>query len=182
MTARRARLAALAVLLPIAGCGDAGSEPVAEPAETAVVPYAPARSTSTPLPLAGDFPSLASADCVDVVRFYVEAIGAHEYDKAALVWNDAIIDGAELRTLFGAYKEPLFEWTEPFVERDAGTLRCSVGGTLIDARDHTMPVVQGTLELRRATDVPGAAPAERRWTLLSSTFVEPLHRSDGEQP
>jgi hypothetical protein len=177
MTPRRARLAALAVLLPIAGCGDAGPDP--DSAETAVVPYAPARSMSAPLPLAGDFPELSSGDCVEVVRFYVDAIGAHEYDKAALVWNDPEIDAARLRALFADYKEPLFEWTEPFVEGGGGVLRCAVGGTLIDARDRARPVVQGTLELRRAEAAPGATPVEQRWTLRSSTFLEALRHSEG---
>lgn len=179
MSPRRARLAALAVLVPIAGCSDAGSESGADATETAVVPYVPARSSATPLPLAGDFPVLSSKDCVEVVRFYVDAIGAHEYDKAALVWNDPEIDAARLRTLFAGYREPLFEWTEPFVERAAGSLRCAVGGTLIDARDRTKPVVQGALELRRLEAVAGATPAAQRWTLRSSTFLGALRRSEG---
>lgn len=183
MTPRRARLAALAVLLPIAACGDAATETGGGTDETTVVPYLPAaRSTAAPPPLPGDFPELSSEDCVEVVRFYVEAIGAHEYERAAMAWNDPMIDAARLRALFAGYQEPLFEWTEPFVEGAAGALRCSVGGTLIDARDRAKPVVQGTLELRRVDGLPGATPAQRRWTLRSSTFLEALHRSEGSEP
>lgn len=183
MTPGWAGLAALAAVLPIAGCGDTGTQPAAETEETSVVPYLPARSAiAPPPPMAGDFSELSSKDCVAVVRFYLEAIGGREYDKAALVWNDPVIDAARLRGLHAGYEEPLFEWTEPFVEGAAGSLACTVGGTLIDAQNPAKPVVQGTLELRRVNDVPGAPPEQLRWTLRSSTFLEALHHSDEGQP
>lgn len=160
-----------------AGCGENGDE-AAPAAERTAVPYAPVRQARPAPPLAGDFPELSSKDCVEVVRFYVEALGNHEYDKAALVWNDPFIDGARLRTTFASYEEPLFEWTEPFVESSPRTLFCTVGGTLFDARDPAKAVIQGRLELRRVNDLPDATPAQLRWTLRSSSFVE-LLRAEG---
>jgi hypothetical protein len=169
---------ALPAALLAAGCGDAGDNAVPA-SEATMVPYAPAPTEPRPVPpQVGDFAELSSKDCVEVVRFYFEALGNHEYDKAALVWNDPMIDGARLRTLFSGYEEPLFEWTAPFVEASGRSLFCTAGGTLFDAKDSARPIVQGQLELRRVDDVPGATPAELRWTLRSSTFVEQL-RSAG---
>ncbi len=137
------------------------------------MPSAPARSTATPLPLAGDFPELSSKDCVEVVRFYVEAISAHDFDKAALVWNDPVIDAARLRALFAGYREPLFEWTEPFVDGGGGSLLLH-GRRHADrrARSAASGSAQGTLELRRVGDSrrrdPGRSCAGRCARALSS--------------
>lgn len=177
---RAVRPLALAGALLVAGCGGGDDERAAEGAEDQAVPYLPAPSPGRPLPpMADDFPELASKDCVDVVRFYLAAINRGEFDKAALVWNDPVIDDVRLRALFSGYREPLFEWTEPFVDHAAGSRSCTVGGTLIDASDPRKPVMQGTLVLHRIDDVPGATPAQLRWTLRSSTFVEEMRRSEG---
>lgn len=163
-----------------AGCGDADSRSAPEPTDTAIVSYAPAPAARrAPPPMAGDFPELSSKDCAEVVRFYLEAIRSGEYDRAALVWNDPMIDAVRLRALFGDYQDPVFEWTDPFVDGAAGSLSCTAGGTLFDAEDPAKPIVQGTLTLRRVNDVPGATPVQLRWTLQSSTFVEELQRTDG---
>ena len=129
-------------------------------------------------PQAGDFPALASKDCVEVVEFYLEALSSHEYAQAALVWDDPVIDAARLEAVFGAYKEAQVEWPDPFVEGAAGSLYCTVSGKLSDAGDPAKPPLEGTLLLRRVNDVPGATPDQLRWTLRSSTFVEKLERSN----
>lgn len=165
---------ALSGALLAAACGGSGDE-ASPDADATMVPYAPEPAQTRPAPpLVGDFPELSSKDCVEVVRFYVEALGSHEYDKAALVWNDATIDGASLRTIFAGYEEPLFEWTEPFVESTSRSQFCTVGGTLFDAKDPAKPIVQGRLELYRSNDLPDATPVQLRWTLRSSSFVQPL--------
>ena len=51
-----------------------------------------------------------------------------------------------------------------------------------DAQDPARPALEGTLLLKRVNDVPGATPDQLRWTLRSSTFVEPLERSDRGKP
>ena len=175
---RRASLP-LAVALLAAGCG-ANDEPAVETQETA----APALGTGEARlpPQAADFPALASKDCAEVVQFYLEALGGREYAQAALVWDDPVIDAARLEAVFGAYREPQIEWTEPFVEGAAGSLYCTVSGKLTDARDPAKPLREGTLLLRRANDVPGATPEQLRWTLVSSTFVEKLERSGTGEP
>ena len=168
--------AALPLALLLAGCG--GGEPAADEAAAPALGSEPAK---LPLQVA-DFPALASEDCVEVVQFYLEAIGGGEWDKAALVWDDPVVDGARLEAVFAGYEVPQVEWTEPFVEGAAGSLFCTVGGKLTDAADPAKPLLEGTLLLRRVNDVPGATADQLRWTLQSSTFVENLERSGRGEP
>ncbi len=133
-------------------------------------------------PQVADFSELASKDCSEVVQFYLEALGGHEWTQAALVWGDPVIDGARLQAVFGGYQELQLEWVEPFTEGAAGSLYCTVTGTLTDARDPAKPAIEGTLLLKRVNDVPGATPDQLRWTLRSSTFVERLEQSDRAEP
>lgn len=162
----------LAAALLVAGCGDA-DEPAPQPSPAG--PLAPGQAKLPPQ--ASDFPALASKDCVEVAQFYFEAIGGHEFDQAALVWDDPVIDGARLEALFGEYKEPQIAWTEPFVEGAAGTLHCTISGALTDAADPKKVRVEGTLLLQRTNDVPGATADQLRWTIRSSTFLGRLERS-----
>lgn len=162
--------AAVALALLLAGCG--GGEPAAPEADETAALSGPGGA-----PQFADFPALASKDCVEVVQFYLEAIGGREWAKAALVWDDPVIDAARLEAVFAGYKVPQVEWTEPFVEGAAGSLHCAVTGKLTDAEDTSKVLQEGTLLLRRANDVPGATPEQLRWTLRSSTFVESLERS-----
>jgi hypothetical protein len=171
---KRAALALAATVL-LAGCG-ANDEPAPEASE------APALGEAPLPPQAADFPALASKDCVAVVQFYLEAIGGREWDKAALVWDDPVVDAARLEAVFAAYKVPQIEWTEPFVEGAAGSSYCTVSGKLSDAEDAAKPLLEGTLLLKRVNDVPGATPDQLRWTLQSSTFVEKLERSARGEP
>jgi len=168
----------LAVALMLAGCG--GGEPASE------ADRAPAAGLGAPdlrlPPQAADFPALAGKDCADVVQFYLEAIGGGEWARAALVWDDPVVDAARLEAVFAGYKLPQVEWTEPFVEGAAGSLYCTVAGKLTDAADLAKPMREGTLLLRRANDVPGATADQLRWTLQSSTFVENLARSSRGEP
>ena len=166
------RRAALALALVLAGCG--GSEEAApDPAETAP----PVLGAGKLPPQAADYPALASKDCAEVAEFYLEALSSREYPQAALVWADPVIDAARLEAVFGGYKEAQVEWTEPFVEGAAGSLFCTISGKLTDAGDSAKPLLEGTMLLRRANDVPGATADQLRWTLQSSTFVEKLERS-----
>ncbi|HEU4651824.1 MAG TPA: hypothetical protein VFS49_10455 [Croceibacterium sp.] len=167
---------ALAAIWLLAGC-EAGEAPA--PAESAA---APAAAAAPAPPKVADFPALASKDCGEVVEFYLEALGGRAWARAALVWNDPAIDAGRLERLFGGYKELQLAWTDPFVEGAAGSAYCTVSGTLTDARDPARPAIEGTLLLKRVNDVPGATADQLRWTLRSSTFVEPLERSDGGEP
>ena len=169
--------ALLAVGLLVAGCGSS-EEPSADTAEA---PALGGSETRLP-PQVADFPALASKDCAEVVQFYLEAVGGREWDKAALVWDDPVVDAARLAAVYGGYKVPKVEWTEPFVEGAAGSLYCTVSGKLTDEGDAAKVLLEGTLLLRRANDVPGATPDQLRWTLQSSTFVENLARSARGEP
>ncbi len=173
------RRLAFPLALLLAGCG-ANEQPAAEPSE-APAPALGAGPAALP-PQVADFPELASKDCAEVVEFYLEALSAREYDQAARVWDDPVIDAARLEAVFGSYREAQVEWTEPFVEGAAGSLYCTVAGKLTDADDPAKPLREGTLLLRRANEVPGATPDQLRWTLQSSTFVEKLERSTQGEP
>ena len=166
-----------AAMLLAAGCGPA-EEPAADAGEAPVLGAGEAKLP----PQVADFPALASKDCVDVVQFYLEALGAREWGRAALVWDDPVIDAARLEAVYGSYREARFEWTEPYVEGAAGSLYCTVAGKLTDAGDSAKVLLEGTLLLRRANEVPGATPEQLRWTLQSSTFVESLQRSKRGEP
>ena len=157
---------ALAGVFILAGCDDA--EPAPAPSE-AVAP--------APLQVS-DFPVLASKECVEVAQFYFEALSGHEYAKAALVWGHPAVNGDRLKAVWDTYKDPRIEWNEPFVEGAAGSLYCNVSGKLTDGADPAKPMLEGTVLLRRANDVPGATADELRWTIRSSTFIEPMERSD----
>ena len=164
------------LVLLLAACGGDGS-PAPAPEETGAT-LAPAALP----PQVGDFPALASRDCGAVVEFYLEALGGREWARAALVWDDPVIDGARLEAVFGGYRELQLAWSDPAVEGAAGSLYCTVSGTLTDAGDPAKRPVEGTLLLRRTNDVPGATPDQLRWTLRSSTFVEPLDRAGAGEP
>jgi hypothetical protein len=177
-------LALLACALACAGlaaCGDSGTpnDPAPEPSSAPDrAPAAGAQLEPRPLPLqAADFPALASRDCGEVASFYGEALGERAFERAALVWDDPVIDGARLEALFGAYAEPRITWGEPSIEGAAGSLYCTVTGSLVDAGGPAAAASEGTLVLRRVNDVPGATAEQLRWTIRSSTFVEPLERS-----
>ena len=168
----------IAAALVLTGCGD-DAQPDASDHEAGPGTRLPQGD----LPLqAADFPALASKNCVDVVEFYLEAIGGREWDKAALVWDDPVIDGARLEALYGDYKVFNMEWPEPFVEGAAGSSFCTVSGKLTDGGDPEKILREGTLLLRRVNDVPGATPDQLRWTLQSSTFIENLARSARGEP
>lgn len=170
----RAALPFAAALL-LAGCG--GQE---QPAPQESEPTAAPLGVGQPKlpPQVADFPVLSSTDCAEVVEFYLAAISEGEYDQAALAWDDPVVDDARLEAVFGAYGEAEFETNEPSLEGAAGSLYCTVEGTLTDAADPAKPRSEGTIVLRRVNDVPGATPDQLRWTVQSSTFVENLERSN----
>lgn len=176
----------LAGALMLGACGQ-GGEPSPEPSDTPTIaanptPIVPAPTLPAPgtakLPAqVADYPMLQSKDCAEVARFYLDALAAGEFDKAALVWNDPVVDAARLEAVLSGYAKPQVEAGKPVVEGAAGSLYCTVPGSLTDASDLAKPPVEGELVLRRANDVPGATPDQLRWTLQSSTFVEKLERS-----
>lgn len=175
------RAALLPALALLAACG--GEAPAPQP--TGSTAAAPARLTpvdplATPAPLppqVADYPALSSRTCMDVVRFYGQAIAAGEWEQAALAWADPVIDGARLQSIFAGYQRPTIDWGDPVEEGAAGSLYCTVTGTLADAGTPGTAPVSGTLELKRVNDVDGATPTQLRWTIRSSTFIEPTERS-----
>jgi len=100
-----------------------------------------------------------------------------DFARAALVWDDPVIDAARLEALFAGYTRPRVSIGDVTEEGAAGSLYCTVAGVLTDATDTATAPVEGTLQLRRVNDVPGATPDQLRWTIRQSTFVEPMERS-----
>ena len=164
-----------AAALLLAGCGEQAA-PVPQQSET-TAPDLGVGELELPAQVA-DFPALSSTDCAEVAEFYLAAIAGDEYERAALAWDDPVVDGARLEAVFGPYGEAEFETTGPSLEGAAGSLYCTVEGTLTDAADSARPASEGAIVLRRANDVPGATPDQLRWTVQSSTFVENLERSN----
>lgn len=186
----RAALPLLAALTPalalaLAACGSGNGEAAGEAAPSAAgsdaAPSAPATPATTAerVPDVATVPALASRDCTEVVQFYLEAIGARRFGTAALAWQGGTVGAADLEQAFGTYQVPEFTWTEPVIEGAAGSLFCTVEGTLKDAGDARKLPVDGRLVLRRANDVPGATAEQLRWTIRSSTFVRHLEVPGG---
>ncbi|WP_121117277.1 hypothetical protein [Croceibacterium ferulae] len=176
------RAGLLPVLALLAACGS--EAPAPQPSENAALPPA-ADPLATPAALPAqveDFPALSSRTCMDVARFYGDAIAAGEWDRAALVWADPVIDGARLQALFSDYKRPVITWGDSTQEGAAGSLYCTVEGTLTHADEIGTPPRTGTLELKRVNDVDGATPTQLRWTIRSSTFIELTERSGTGSP
>jgi len=158
----------------VASCSDA----VPEPEKTAEI--APVDPLATPAPLppqVADYPALESRACREVAQFYVTAVEERDFARAALVWDDPVIDAARLEALFAGYQRPQVIIGDLTEEGAAGSLYCTVTGTLTDAADPARAASEGMLQLRRVNDVPGATPDQLRWTIRQSTFVEPMERS-----
>lgn len=149
----------------------------AAPEQTTEIPRDPLATPAPLPPQVSDFPALASRDCGEVARFYFAAIAGHDFTRAALAWDDPVIDRARLQALFAGYQRPRFTAGDRVEEGAAGSLHCTVAATLSDAADPAKAPAEGTLQLRRVNDVPGATADQLRWTIRSSTFVEPTERS-----
>lgn len=181
------RGAALA-LLALAGCGSAEDVPAPEPSEAeafSATSPAPAPSATplaspslTPLPRpTRDLAVLDSRDCRTVAQAYADALARGDFEFAARVWDDPVIDGARLRALFSGYSRPTIAIAGIGQEGAAGSLYCTVSGTLTDAGDPHKAAQKGEVVLKRVNDVPGATPEQLRWTVRSSTFVEKMQRT-----
>ena len=181
----------LAMLFALAGCGSGSQTP--SPAETSTAPAAssasaalsPATAPSTAAPVvptstpttSQDLAVLESRDCRMVAEAYTDAIAHDDFDFAARVWNDPVVDAARLKAVFTPYAVPQIEIGKVREEGAAGSLYCTVTGTLTDVADTNKPTQSGEIVLRRVNDVPGATRDQLRWTIQSSTFVEKLQRS-----
>ena len=135
-------------------------------------------ATAAPLPpQVADYPQLESRNCREVAQFYLTAVEERDFGRAALVWDDPVIDSARLEALFTGYQRPQVTIGELTEEGAAGSLYCTVTGTLTDAADPAKAPVEGELQLRRVNDVDGATPDQLRWTIRQSTFIETMERS-----
>jgi len=121
-------------------------------------------------------------DCGAVAHAYVSAIERRQFELAAEFWNDPVIDGERLDALFADYVTPRIEIADLQQEGAAGSLFCTITGALVDASNPGVAPRPGEMVLRRANDVPGATAEQLRWTIRSSTFVEPMQRSGKGEP
>ena len=124
-----------------------------------------------------DLSVLDSRDCRTVAKAYADALARGDFAFAARVWNDPVIDDARLKALFAGYAQPTIAISGIEQEGAAGSIYCTVSGTLTDAGDSSKRPQKGEIVLKRVNDVPGATPAQLRWTIRSSTFVEKTQRT-----
>lgn len=180
------RGAALLALLAVAGCGSPERSPQPEASEAALPaaspgspqPATPTPPELTPLPQpAADLAVLQSRDCRTVAQAYADALARGDFEFAARVWSDPVIDDARLRAVLDGYRQPTIAISGLETEGAAGSLYCTVSGTLTDAADKNKPGRKGEIVLKRVNDVPGATAEQLRWTIRSSTFVEKLGRT-----
>jgi hypothetical protein len=179
------RRAALLALLALAGCGSADTAP--QPEASVAAPASPAPATTptapptppvlTPLPQPADLAMLESRDCRTVAQAYADALARGDFEFAARVWSDPVIDDARLRAVLHDYRQPTIAISGLREEGAAGSLYCTVSGTLTDAGDKGKPAQKGEIVLKRVNDVPGATAEQLRWTIRSSNFVEKLGRT-----
>lgn len=173
---------ALLALLALAGCGSREQAPAPRASETAPAtaasspPMTPPTLTPLPPPTQ-DLSALESRDCRTVAQAYVNALARGDFAFAARVWDDPVIDDARLKALFAGYKQPSIAISDVGEEGAAGSLYCTVSGTLSDAGGAAKPAQKGEIVLKRVNDVPGATPEQLRWTIRSSTFVEETQRT-----
>lgn len=175
---RRLRCLAALAVLAVAACGEAPErEPVAtvdlEGRAGDPAPAAPAPTGATAEQLA----ALDNRDCRVVAEAFFDAVARGAFAYAELFWDDPVIDDARLAALFSGYVTPRVKIADVQEEGAAGTLYCRVTGALVDASDPRVVPRQGKIVLRRANDVPGASTQQLRWTIVSSTFIEPMERS-----
>lgn len=175
------RPAALFALVALAACGspEQPAAPQASETATAVASPAPiAPPTLTPLPQpTQDLTVLDSRDCRTVAQAYADALARGDFAFAARVWNDPVIDDARLKARFAGYKQPTMAISGIEQEGAAGSSYCTVSGSLSDAGDKAKAPSTGEIVLKRVNDVPGATPAQLRWTIRSSTFIENMQRT-----
>lgn len=180
------RAVAPLVLLALAGCGSGGQTPVpaetkAPPAQPVVPMPAPPALTPAPAPTQ-DSGVLDSRDCRTVAQAYFDALARKDFAFASRVWDDPVIDAARLAALFDGYAQPTIAISNLQQEGAAGSSYCTVTGTLTDGALPGKPPRSGEIVLKRVNDVPGATPAQLRWTIRSSTFIEKMERSGRGSP
>jgi hypothetical protein len=124
-----------------------------------------------------DLAVLDSRDCRTVAQAYAQAIARNDFDFAARVWNDPVIDAARLKARFAGFAVARIEIKKVEEEGAAGSLYCTVTGVLTDTADPNKKTRSGEIVLKRVNDVPGATPDQLRWTIRSSTFIEKMERS-----
>lgn len=175
------RLAVLTLALVLAACGQQDKDDrltTREDSAPEEAPLPPEPVGPAPEQLA----ALESRDCSEVAQAYSDALARRAFAFAARFWEDPVIDDARLEAVFEGYASPRIEFAEVRQEGAAGSLYCTVTGALGDASDPAKPLRQGEIVLRRVNDVPGATPGQLRWTIRSSTFIEPMERSGRGEP
>jgi hypothetical protein len=182
------RGAALLALVALGACSSSEQPAAPQPSETpapvaasATAPTAASAAaapnpTPAPQPVA-DPAVLDSRDCRTVAQAYLDALARGDFAFAAQVWDDPVIDEARLRALFTAYRQPTIAFAGVEQVGAAGSLYCTVSGTLTDAGQPAKAAQKGEIVFKRVNDVPGASARQLRWTIRSSTFVEKMERT-----
>lgn len=125
---------------------------------------AAAQASAAPLDLA----ALSERTDPDrVVRYYLQALEARQWDAAARAWGpQSGVTAAVLKATYDRATPPRFESGTGRIEGAAGSLYYEVPVSVRFGPDAATE--RGTRVLRRANDVPGATPAQLRWHIERS--------------
>ncbi len=189
-TAPAARLRALALAplaslaLVLSGCDRQPPEPqpsatptpmpvpAPAPSTPAAAPSVAAIATTAPVAPAAKLDMGALSERKDperVLRFYVRALSARQWDAAAKAWGPgAGVTAAILEAAYDRPVPPRFEIGKGTVEGAAGSLYYEAP-VVLRFGDEATPE-RGTLTLRRVNDVDGATAEQLRWHIERSTI------------
>lgn len=138
---------ALAVLIPLSGCGRSPD---------------PAPSEPTRPPIVLDRAALTQVeDPARVLDYYGTALAAHDWEAADAAWGSFPETSPDsLRAHFGKYAALAFDTDPSRIEGAAGSL---VYIAPVVIRDGGRVVETGRIGLRRSNEVPGSTAEDRLW-------------------
>ncbi len=183
MTLRNIPIAGLCGLaLSLSACDRKPPEP--QPSATPSPAPAPVPTAPAPLPSIAATPATAPVapvarldmgalnerkDPDRVLRFYVQALSARQWDAAAKAWGPgAGVSAAILEAAYDRPVPPRFEIGKGTVEGAAGSLYYEAP-VILRFGDEAVPE-RGTLTLRRVNDVDGASAEQLRWHIERSSI------------
>ena len=168
---------ALAAMLLLTGCGDAGED---ERVTTVDLPGRPGDPQPAPPPMLGpteqDLAKLDDPDCRSVAEAYANAVYRKSFAFAAMFWTEDAATSASLEERYAGYAAPQFQISRAMEEGGPGPRLCTVTGALGDPTMPDIPLRQGTIELQQGDD------AGSRWQITGITLEEAGSRAGEGAP
>ncbi len=155
----RACLAALTLLLGLAGCGQKAPAPGAAPAAT------PAQAVAKPIA-----PS-ASRDPDVVLHAWADAVEARDWAAVRAFWGDhgtrSGLTEAAFTAQWAKLRQPKVTVAKGAGEGAAGSAYYTAPVRIVDGAR----VLSGEVVIRRVNDVDGASAEQLRWHIESTTLT-----------